>query len=77
VGDLLGMPDPRFEELSRPTAIYRIIFELNPFKFKFELGVHKLHFKKIEGKYLEVPCPRTHHKLGVPTHLAHTAGTVI
>jgi hypothetical protein len=33
LGDLVGRPDPRFEELSRPAAIYYIIFEINPFKF--------------------------------------------
>jgi hypothetical protein len=55
LGDLVGRPDPRFEELSQPTAIYWIIFELNPFKFKFELWVHKLHFRKFGEKYLEVP----------------------
>jgi hypothetical protein len=55
VGDLVGRLDPRFEELSWHAAIYWIIFELNPFKFKFELGVHKLRFKKIAEKYLEVP----------------------
>jgi hypothetical protein len=47
VGDLRGQPDPRIHEFSWPAVIYRIIFELNPFKFKFELGLHKLHFKKI------------------------------
>jgi hypothetical protein len=46
MGDLVGRPDPRFEELSRPAAIYLIIFESNLFKFKFELWVHKLHFRK-------------------------------
>jgi hypothetical protein len=50
-GDLVGMPDPAFQEFSRPLSIYLIIFELNPFKCKFELGVHKLHFKNSEGKY--------------------------
>jgi hypothetical protein len=53
-GDFVGRPDPRFEELLQHAAIYLIIFGLNPFKFKFKLGVHKLHFKKIGGKYLEV-----------------------
>jgi hypothetical protein len=43
---LVGRPDLRFEDLSQPTAIYWIIFELNPFKFKFELWVHKLLFRK-------------------------------
>jgi hypothetical protein len=55
LGDLVGRPDPRFEELSHPTTIYWIIFELSTFKFKFELWVHKLHFRKIGEKYLKVP----------------------
>jgi hypothetical protein len=54
-GDLVGRQDPGFHEFYRPAAIYYIILELNPFKYKFELELHKLHFKKIEGKYLEVP----------------------
>jgi hypothetical protein len=33
LGDLVGRPDPKFEELSRHAAIYCIIFEINPFKF--------------------------------------------
>jgi hypothetical protein len=49
------MSDPIFEELCRPVAIYRIIFELNPFKFKFELGIHKLHFKKNGGNTYRYP----------------------
>jgi hypothetical protein len=55
LGDLVGRPDPRFEELSRPAAIYCIIFEINPFKFKFELWVHKLHFKKFGGNSWRFP----------------------
>jgi hypothetical protein len=55
VGDHVGIPDTRFEELSQPASIYRIIFELNPFKFKFELGLHKMHIKFLWEKYLEVP----------------------
>jgi hypothetical protein len=69
VGDLVRMTDQIFEELSRPVAIYKIIFELNQFKFKFELGLHKLHFIKlgeeIHGGTLKVWDPRTYHKLGV------------
>jgi hypothetical protein len=55
IGDLVGREDPGFHEFSWPAAIYQIILELNPFKCKFELELHKLHFKKFEGKYLEVP----------------------
>jgi hypothetical protein len=55
VGDLVGMPDPRFEELSRVISIYGINFELNPFKFKFKLGLHKPHIKTFREKYMEVP----------------------
>jgi hypothetical protein len=66
-------------ELSRPATIYKIIFELNQFKFKFELGVHKLHLKKFGEKIprcaLEMWYPRTHRKIRSPTNLAETAGT--
>jgi hypothetical protein len=55
IGDLVGRQDPVFHEFSRPAVIYYIIFELNPFKCKFELELHKLHFKKFEGKCLDVP----------------------
>jgi hypothetical protein len=45
IGDLLGWQDLEFHEFSQPAAIYWIIFELNPFKLKFELELHKLHIK--------------------------------
>ena len=41
VGYMVGCPFPKFQELSRCAAIYWIIFELNPFKFKFERGYMK------------------------------------
>jgi hypothetical protein len=55
IGYLVGRQDPGFHEFSRHAAIYQIILDLNLFKCKFELEPHKLHFKKFEGKYLEVP----------------------
>jgi hypothetical protein len=44
IGNLVGRQDLGFHEFSRPATIYQIIFELNPFKSKFLLELHKLHF---------------------------------
>jgi hypothetical protein len=55
LGNLVGRLDPRFQELSPRATIYCIIFEINPFKFKFELWVHKLHFRKFGGNSWRFP----------------------
>jgi hypothetical protein len=54
------------------------VFGLNPFKFKFALGLQEMHLKKwgkIHGGVLRVWDPTTNTKLGFPTHLAHIDGT--
>jgi hypothetical protein len=42
-GTLQGRPNPGFEDLSWSAAIWWFIFELNPFKFKLEIRVHKIN----------------------------------